>query len=72
MVDGAISLTLQITDLYSPTMARLYLGVSKMTLWRWTNEGYVKHIKLDHIYYQKDELDRVKALPIESKHYAGK
>lgn len=60
MVEGKV--TVLITDFFTPQQARDYLGVSKMTLWRWTRDGKITCMMLDHAYYHINELERVKAL----------
>ncbi|MBA7619773.1 hypothetical protein ES703_27114 [subsurface metagenome] len=60
MADNRV--TVQITGLYSPQKAAAYLGVSKMTLWRWTRDGIITCVMLETRFYPENELKRVKAL----------
>jgi hypothetical protein len=55
-------ISLKVEDIYSPTRAAKYLGVSKMTLYRWLGKKKISSIYLDHNYFHVTELDRVKAL----------
>ena len=52
--------TIQVTDLLTPTKAAKYLGISRMTLWRWTKAGKITPIMLDHTYFHISELQRVR------------
>ena len=47
--------------LLSPYQASQYLGVSRMTLYRWRRRGLIKSVKLNHDYFEIEELDRIKA-----------
>lgn len=52
--------TIQVTDLLTPTKAAKYLGISRMTLWRWTKAGKITPVMLDHTYFHIRELERVR------------
>jgi len=54
--------TVEITGLLSPQKAAAYLGVTKMTLWRWTRDGKITCVMLETRFYPKKEVERVKAL----------
>ena len=51
--------TILVTDILTPTKAAEYLGVSRMTLWRWTKGGKITPIMLDHTYFHIRELERL-------------
>lgn len=55
-------ITLEVKNLLSPKKAAEYLGITKMTLWRWARDGKIIPVMLDHTYFHINELDRVKAL----------
>ena len=52
--------TVEIKDLLTPTKAAEYLGVSRMSLWRWVRDGRITPVMLDHAYFHISELNRVK------------
>ena len=53
--------TLDIQGLFGPTRAAEYLGITRMTLWRWTKSNKIRVIYLeDHPFYPLGELVRVK------------
>ena len=54
--------TLNVQDILTPTKAAEYLGVARMTLWRWVRDGKITPVILDHTYFHISELNRVKAL----------
>ena len=54
-------ITLEVTNLLSPKKAAEYLGITKMTLWRWARDGKITSVMLDHAYFHINELNRVKA-----------
>lgn len=60
-------ITIEVKDLLPLTKAAEYIGISKMTLWRWVRDGRVTPIMLDHAYFHINELDRVKALDWKGK-----
>ena len=70
MVDnvGAERITIQATNLLSPKKAAEYLGITTMTLWRWTKDGKITPVMLDHRYFHISELNRVKRLR-ETPHF---
>lgn len=51
---------IEINDILPPKKAAEYLGITTMTLWRWVRDGKISTIMLDHTYFHKNELDRVK------------
>ena len=55
-----MKIEINVTELLPLTKAAEYLGVSKMTLWRWTQQGKVSTLLLDHHYYPVQELDKLK------------
>jgi len=59
--------TIEVKDILTPTKAAEYVGVSRMTLWRWVREGKIAPLMLDHTYFHISELNRVKALRGEEK-----
>lgn len=63
--------TIEIKDILTPTKAAEYLGVSRMTLWRWVRDGRITPVMLDHTYFHITELDRVKALRQEQNKQAA-
>ena len=62
--------TIEVKDLLTPTKAAEYLGVSRMSLWRWVRDGKITPVMLDHAYFHISELNRVKALKEEEKERA--
>jgi len=54
--------TVNINDILTPTRAAKYLGIARMTLWRWVKAGKITPVMLDHTYFHISELNRVKAL----------
>jgi len=52
--------TIQVQDILTPTKAAEYLGVSRMTIWRWMREGKITPVMLDHAYFHISELKRIK------------
>ena len=52
--------TIQVADILTPTKAAEYLGISRMTLWRWTKSGKITPIMLDHTYFHIRELERLR------------
>jgi len=60
-------ITLEVKNLLSPKKAAEYLGITKMTLWRWARDGKIASVMLDHTYFHINELNRVKALKGEQK-----
>ena len=54
--------TINVQDILTPTKAAEYLGVSRMTLWRWVRDEKITPLILDHTYFHIAELNRVKAL----------
>ncbi len=63
--------TIDVKDILSPSKAAEYLGVSRMTLWRWVKEGKIAPLMLDHTYFHIRELNRVKALKEEENRKAA-
>jgi len=55
-------ITIEIDDLYLPKEAAKYLGITTMTLWRWTRDGKIVAVMLNHAYYHRAELERVAKL----------
>lgn len=53
-------ITIEVKDLLPPKKAAQYLGVTTMTLWRWVRDKKITPMMLDHTYFHKNELDRVK------------
>jgi excisionase family DNA binding protein len=51
---------IEVNDILPPKKAAEYLGITTMTLWRWVRDGKIATIMLDHTYFHKNELDRVK------------
>jgi len=64
---GAERITIEVKDLLPPKQAAHYLGVSKMTLWRWRRDGIISVVMLDRPYFHINELNRVKALREQNK-----
>ena len=54
--------TINVQDILTPTKAAKYLGVARMTLWRWVRDGKITPLMLDHTYFHINELNRVKDL----------
>jgi predicted site-specific integrase-resolvase len=54
--------TLNVQDILTPTKAAKYLGISRMTLWRWVRDGKIIPVMLDHAYFHITEVNRVKEL----------
>lgn len=54
------TITLTTKDLLTPGQAAEYLGVTKMSLWRWARDGKIAQIMLDHAYFHINEVERVK------------
>lgn len=54
--------TINVTDILTPTKAAEYLGIHRMTLWRWVKDGKITPVMLDHAYFHINELNRVKTL----------
>ncbi|HUV56604.1 MAG TPA: helix-turn-helix domain-containing protein [Dehalococcoidales bacterium] len=54
--------TITVNDILTPTKAAAYLGIARMTLWRWVRDGKITPVMLDHAYFHLAELTRVKAL----------
>jgi len=54
--------TINVTDILTPTKAAEYLKVSRMLLWRWVKAGKITPIMLDHTYFHVSELNRIKPL----------
>ncbi|MBT9160754.1 MAG: hypothetical protein DDT26_02050 [Dehalococcoidia bacterium] len=52
--------TIEIKDLLNPTQAAKYLGVSRMTVWRWVKANKITPVMLDHAYFHIRELDKLK------------
>ena len=52
--------TIRTSDILTATDAARYLGVSRMTIWRWVKSGKITPIMLDHNYFHINELKRVK------------
>jgi predicted site-specific integrase-resolvase len=59
--------TINVTDILTPTKAAAYLGVSRMFLWRWVKAGKITPVMLDHAYFHINELNRVRELLRNSK-----
>jgi len=59
--------TLEVKDILTPTKAAEYLAISRMTLWRWVRDGKITPLMLDHTYFHISELERVKALRLETE-----
>jgi excisionase family DNA binding protein len=58
------SITLVAKGMVSRKSAAQYLGVTTMTLWRWTKEGRLPVVNIDsHIFYRTADLDRLKKEP---------
>lgn len=55
-----MKITIEVADLKSTKQAARYLGVSIMTIGRWSKDGTLIPIKLNYTYFHVDELDRVK------------
>jgi len=62
-----VRITIEVKDLLSPKRAAEYLGVTTMTLWRWSRERKITPVMLDHAYFHINELDRVKVDRINGK-----
>jgi len=52
--------TVTVNELLSSTKAAKYLGISRMTLWRWVKAGTITPVMFDHAYFHIKELMRVK------------
>lgn len=57
-----VDVHLKLKDVLAAGKAAKYLGISRMTLWRWVSRGKITPLMLDHAYFHIGELDRVKAL----------
>ena len=55
-------ITVEVSGLLPAQKAADYLGVTKMTLWRWTRDGKITCVMIETRFYPIKELDRVKAL----------
>jgi len=52
---------LEVKDIVSPSQAARFLGVSRMTLWRWLKQGKVRAIVFDkQSYFHIKELQQLK------------
>ena len=55
-------ITIEVKDLLPPKKAAEYLGITTMTLWRWAKAGKITTVLLDHAYFHRAELDKVKRI----------
>ena len=53
-------ITLSTNDLYTPSQAAEYLGVTTMTVWRWAKAGKLHPIVIGHSYFHINELEQVR------------
>lgn len=58
---AAERITFSTDDLLSPKKAAAYLGITTMTLWRWSKDGKLPVMQVDgRTFYAKRELDSLK------------
>jgi len=57
----------EVKDVLSPSQAAKFLGVSRMTLWRWVKKGKITPVIPNHAYIHINELNRVKSLRKEQR-----
>ncbi len=52
--------TVPLSDLYATVDAAAYLGVSRITLWRWVQAGKISTVPSDrHILFLRSDMDKL-------------
>ncbi len=52
--------TVPLSDLYATVDAAAYLGVSRITLWRWVQAGKIRTVPSDrHILFLRSDMDKL-------------